>query len=81
MYCRIDYMIEHKYLSDNTYIRNIQNDFHDMSRKNEMLRSLVMKYNLIKGQKYGEIVIKKMKDLFWQLENSLEKLNIYFENI
>ena len=81
MYCRIDYMIEHKYLSDNTYIRNIQNDFHDMSHKNEMLRSLVMKYNLIKGQKYGEIVIKKMKDLFWQLENSLEKLNIYFENI
>ena len=52
-----------------------------MSHKNEMLRSLVMKYNLIKGQKYGEIVIKKMKDLFWQLENSLEKLNIYFENI
>ena len=40
-----------------------------------------MKYNLIKGQKYCEIVIKKMKDLFWQLENSLEKLNIYFENI
>lgn len=29
----------------------------------------------------AEIVIKKMKDLFWQLENSLEKLNIYFENI
>ena len=81
MYCRIDYMINYKYLSDNTYIRNIQNDFYDMAHKNEMLRSLVMKYNLIKGQKYGEIVIKKMKDLFWQLENSLKKLNIYLENI
>ena len=74
-------MINYKYLSDNTYIRNIQNDFYDMAHKNEMLRSLVMKYNLIKGQKYGEIVIKKMKDLFWQLENSLKKLNIYLENI
>lgn len=81
MYCRIDYMINHKYLSDNTYIRSIQSDFHDMAHKNEMLRNLVMKYNLIKGQKCGEIVIKKLKDLFWQLENSLKELNIYLENI
>ena len=78
---RIDYMIEHQYLSDNIDIRNIQNDFRDMAYRNAILRNLVIKYNLIKGQKYGEIVIKKMKDLFSELENSLKKLNIYLENI
>lgn len=81
MYCRIDYMINHKYLSDNIDIRNIQNDFEDMAHKNVKLRNLVIKYNLIKGQKYGKMVIKKMKDLFGQLENSLKKLNTYLENI
>lgn len=78
---RIDYMIEHQYLSDNTDIRNIQNEFWDMAHKNVILRNLVIKYNIVKGQKYGKIVIKKMKDLFGQLENSLKKLNIYLENI
>ena len=74
-------MIEHQYLSDNTDIRNIQNEFWDMAHKNVILRNLVIKYNIVKGQKYGKIVIKKMKDLFGQLENSLKKLNIYLENI
>lgn len=50
MYCRIDYMIENKYIFDNVSIRNIQNDFRDLAHKNEMLRSLVMKYNLKKNK-------------------------------
>ena len=81
MYCRIDYMIENRYISDNISIRNIQNDFRDLAHKNEMLRSLVMRYNLKKEQRYGEIIIEKMKDMFGQLENSLKDINAYFENM
>lgn len=81
MDCRIDYMIENKYISDNAFIRNIQNNFHDLAHKNEMLRSLVMKYNLKKEQRHGEIVIGKMENMFWQLENSLKDINAYFDNM
>lgn len=81
MYYRIDYMIKNKYIYDNVSIRNIQNDFYDMAHKNEMLRNLVIKYNIKKEQRYGEIIIEKMENMFLQLENSLKDLDAYFENM
>ena len=80
MECRIDYMIQNKYISDNVFIRNIQKNFRDLAHKNEMLRSLVMKYNIKKEKRYGKLIIEKVKKMFWQLENGLKDINIYFEN-
>ena len=39
-----------------------------------------MKYNVKKKQKYGKLIVEKVKGLFNQLEISLNELNIFFEN-
>lgn len=80
MCARIEYMIENQYLSRNEKIKRIYNEFNDLVHKTVILRTLFMKYNIKKEQKYGKIIIEKVKDMFAQLEISLKELNDCFDN-
>lgn len=81
MFKRIDYLIKNKYVLENELIKKVRNNFKDLSKRSEILRSLVIKYNLKKELIYGELLIKKIKETFVQLEINLRIFYNCIENI